>query len=61
MPARSTKSRVTVTNPDASRLPSQRGEFVLTPASPDPIRPKQIRKSDQLRPGPSVRVSGGSL
>lgn len=49
---------VTVTNPRASRLPSQLGTFADSPATPEPIRPKTTPKHRQITSGPRVQITG---
>jgi hypothetical protein len=45
---------VTVTNPSATRLPRKLGTSVMSPATPEPIRPRTIPKHRQMKAAPSV-------
>jgi len=49
------KKTTTITSP-ATRLPRQRGEFVMTPERPGPIRPK-IRPNRPITSSPSVEIT----
>jgi hypothetical protein len=42
-------TKITNPNPAASRLPRPRGQVVMTPATPDPVRPLQITKGQALK------------
>jgi hypothetical protein len=54
-------NKTKITNPGyaKTRLPSQRGGFVIKPESPDPIRPEPPPKSKQMKPAPSASAAVG--
>jgi hypothetical protein len=53
------KSRTVITNPAASRLPSKRGSFSLTPPPPPAIYPEpKSRPGEIIENSEHVRVTG---
>lgn len=54
------KKRTTYTNPSAAKLAGltkPADNFAATPETPEPIRPKQIRRDQQIKAGPSVTIT----
>jgi|GEM_PF-4120598 hypothetical protein len=59
--ARKTTPRVTITNPKASRLPSQRGTFASNPPTPDPVTPlPRKRPGEIVTDSDRVEVTGST-
>lgn len=52
-----TKQGLIVTNPAATRLPRKRGQSAERPKAPEPVRPVQIPKHEQLKPSSRVQIT----